>query len=1773
MRIKRKGFGLIVSFILLVSMFLSVLVVPLPIAKASPAYSWSTFTVAASGDDVELLAYTGWSNYTTDGDNLWVHSDEYTTYAWLRFEGLSAITDAGGVIDQIILSMYSGADEGADYEEVPGGYVSVACPMYDWDFELTESNILAADMNPVASFDGDNLSPSGAWYNKTISNSDPRDWYSWTSNFNDVFICYVAGFMQYSPDWTYYRSFTSFDEGHPAKIYVKYHGDHQGYEEVLDYFDVESATYVQTWNNYNYWAIPGTEANYSKSLLIEGTPGAGTNYAVRIHAHYGEGNDSGEDVYLGGNAREDFGDVRFTSDGTTELDYWMERRGAYLVNFTKLSNNPLKDLGDGYWFTSFYNNYSGEDKIYLMIQESAAPETDMNLWSFDRANANTPSSWTDHGAVITGAEAWEDYHREPHSVIFETQAMADAREGGTGTRKWRLYYCGIDDGLLSNGQNYRIGIATAPENDPTNWTREEALNPIYGPNGAYGVADPEAFIKNDEVWMAVALYNGGGASQQEYYTISTDGITNWRDMDDVDLRSVAEGPAVVWGESFIHGNDEQISTLMGYSTGAKAFSIKDGRTFWEYEDNPVMASGGAGAWDEDNSLCTIPKTKDGNYTINGITYLFYFGKLAGDYKIGGATSVDFDGDAYFWVEVEEDLGSNQTIYIHYGNTAETYPFGADQTLMDDTFIFSDHFYGTAINETKWNLPVGGGYDISNSELSLTQLAASRCIVRSVDTFGPNISLEFKARATGNSAALGMDDDAGNNRHIHIVSNIANQANVQNKVGGGAAESSFYAYNVWTLSRVFRHYWEPDEIKYYNEETLKATHNTDIPTTSLYIKNFSPTFNDYNTSIDWTFIRKYIDPEPSPDTWGEEEVGNVTEDTYVATDPDGNVITPDPFDDIDDCEDFVENWDEDYSPVLAISIANIDAVEWVFEGKKRYDFTVIYINVNLTDIDQVGVGFTDEINHFHSVWYDRDANTLTVTSPEDGISGWLHSISQTDINVTAVFHIMFNVPIPDSYDVSAYARIVDTADSGWVTPRWGEDGLSGELYLFNIYNLGGLSTLTKSGTAGRVTGGDIFEIYAADTRTRNIVPVQDFDVRAVPLPEGWQVLGIQLQAAGDEQILLEEVQGWKWWLSTRTENQTIHPTNRKPGGAATNDLTYVSWPFGLKIKANPTTSNGMMGEKQFWRKIEASDNEIVTVQVHAMTPQTTGTTGKILITDDGYVNDLNARVALDSLQVVDLVFAGNGSMRLTDGVAGYIYPATYTGMTWYNFTFVINCTAQNYDMYVDEVLNATDVDFRQKVSGADSVGHITFMDISMAGNFTEFYVDDLWVYTDFDADYGGYAEATMLFKHLQHWSMDFDFFVENGQVYAQGASHTPQRVWDDYQNYGYVELGWDVMLNETYVNDFLVARVNITDGYISGKNDWIKFNVTWYKQGVYIKNDLLYGLFEGYSIYPGGEKDTVGFHWDIWFNRANASTVIGARINTEFYGMSDKSVWWAVWSSKWKPMRTEVSESTIFIDLEDANATIHSAKDVLFVRSKVKVLRNTLAQFSYKVLNIAGLDFVVARDTMSGIDTPPIRDTVVPDILSGFFGSALGGIFSAALKRLGNTLAGFGMGFFSMSIDFIDNVFAALGYPALVSTIFGWMDSLFSSVPTLVGYGITMIGNVFTLINVSASNTLIQLASVVTIWAGMYSTTMDMLNGVMTPGINLWNDLGINSFIQIGAILYPLWLLIMGKDKGMQAVIDHLNGVLNIGSFFLNFILNVGGFFMGLLTGLIGAIRG
>ena len=77
-----------------------------------------------------------------------------------------------------------------------------------------------------------------------------------------------------------------------------------------------SASRAQTDSWLNGW-------KYRKSHTIIGSAGAGFDYQIPFTVHYGNGNDSGRDVYCESYCSEDFSDIRFSSNTGTALDYWI----------------------------------------------------------------------------------------------------------------------------------------------------------------------------------------------------------------------------------------------------------------------------------------------------------------------------------------------------------------------------------------------------------------------------------------------------------------------------------------------------------------------------------------------------------------------------------------------------------------------------------------------------------------------------------------------------------------------------------------------------------------------------------------------------------------------------------------------------------------------------------------------------------------------------------------------------------------------------------------------------------------------------------------------------------------------------------------------------------------------------------------------------------------------------------------------------------------------------------------------------------------------------------------------------------------------------------------------------------------------------------------------------------------------------------------------------------------------------------------------------------
>ena len=117
--------------------------------------------------------------------------------------------------------------------------------------------------------------------------------------------------------------------------------------------------------------------------------------------------------------------------------------------------------------------------------------------------------------------------------------------------------------------------------------------------------------------------------------------------------------------------------------------------------------------------------------------------------------------ANVWVKVSADLGSNQDIYIYYGNSSAT-----NGSNGDNTFDFFDDFEGTSIDTNKWTLR-SGTINVSGSEA----YAIISSPYENMDTSGKvsissdanrGLAMRFNIRRTGNcDTYVSLAEDASN----------------------------------------------------------------------------------------------------------------------------------------------------------------------------------------------------------------------------------------------------------------------------------------------------------------------------------------------------------------------------------------------------------------------------------------------------------------------------------------------------------------------------------------------------------------------------------------------------------------------------------------------------------------------------------------------------------------------------------------------------------------------------------------------------------------------------------------------------------------------------------------------------------------------------------------------------------------------------------------------------------------------------------------------------
>jgi len=226
-------------------------------------------------------------------------------------------------------------------------------------------------------------------------------------------------------------------------------------------------------------------------------------------------------------------------------------------------------------------------------------------------------------------------------------------------------------------------------------------------------------------------------------------------------------------------------------------------------------------------------------------------------------------EAKVWVRVPSiPANGNTSFYMHYGN-----PDAEDASDGENTFNFFDDFEGTEIDTNKWDVYESSGVEVSDGCCIITCVGDDVYTgIKGKTSFGFGYALRAKSKAdeynSGRAWAGWADNQSGK---YNSARTLYDSDGCGYYTWNGGTKYFLHAVTLDTEFHVFdiiRISTDKLVFRYDGANEYTETNSSYIPDESL-----SPHFVNRSygrkTTIDWVFVRKYADPEPSVSVGSEE----------------------------------------------------------------------------------------------------------------------------------------------------------------------------------------------------------------------------------------------------------------------------------------------------------------------------------------------------------------------------------------------------------------------------------------------------------------------------------------------------------------------------------------------------------------------------------------------------------------------------------------------------------------------------------------------------------------------------------------------------------------------------------------------------------------------------------------------------------------------------------------------------------------------------------------
>lgn len=1473
--------------------------------------------------------------------------------------------------------------------------------------------------------------------------------------------------------------------------------------------------------------------SYRKSHVLTPATGAGTGYQVKIIVNWGYGDDSGGNVYLDMHGQGDFDDIRFTTDdGTTQLDYFME---SYAQSQSAL-----------FWVEIPSDLSSSEQTIYLY---------------YENATCSTTSSGTDtfpdlfeHFDGDSLPSGWSDWYTEYGSyTVSGSQLRLLGYVGGAGTMQSRSVKT---DATFPTNKGLMARITTL----------------VYSDRHSYewGVSDGPQYESPSPTERAITKTNSAGTVQ--YWEVENDDAgTNTATAYDVpiviqicrttNLAHFYKDGVLNWSTTS-NVPDESLPVYFGLFRGAAVAPVAEKLYVdWVAMRNWVWEEPGHGAWGDaeenpDNppppilwlspwqrrKHCVIPQV-DGAGTNYQINFTVHYGSGAdSDFHLylNETSQEDFDdlratasdgetlwdiwdefnypGDnCTLWVELRGNLTLGDVgFYIYYDNPAASGVFNGTDTMIawdnfDDGYTELDP-PKTVRNWTVWDQD---GTDILRVETNPSGRAGMGLHYKD-DATGPQVKIKNQYMAGGtyqpgvNVHFWFYGDVTPGTHHIGMTSSGSSEA----VLGVDSQGEAYHWYNFigWnahtpdlTLSPEDTWY----QLKQYNYKApaskCKTWSNKDG---LMHLGGLDAEGDGYNV---WSTSGGYL-----------LGTGYWIDEFFISKyhpDAEGMNFYWGPE------ESFMTLGDveiEDAYLIYEDSVLN----RWVFANDIYYSFTGSYNHLEGWDsIDQVGIRFNDSYTQVE-VRYDFSSDNFYQVSGEE--ITWMQRGSTTildESNIQVTWKLYFRENTVDKFNIDIFSWMNDTdgGDSSWL--------LASDDY-FHLYNLGQMIRREKVGTGGMRTGGGNLEAWVGGSY--NPADIFEENFRGGYFYPYW----VEFEP-GDNDVSIA----------------TDHFYDDSQGKGIPFESDFWSAKILAKDTVYPVSLTGRHGEQNENFSAQTMIRFSTNVTSHTWV-QYVGTQAMMFHVLFGYGTDWD-------------------HIHCTDYASIYNTTVMYSPNQWYNLTVFIDVTNSEYDVFLDDALIADDMQWVDTNQG-DIPLEIRYKSQEHGTERTT-WIDYIQCWRSEKTGFGGTMTTYSYMKNFQHAHLLYGTVIPIGDWVLNEWENRGYE--DDFWFYWGVEYGhgWVSKATGEYGREWVDGwgcNITILDATLGGQDNWIRINIAWYEGSTFVREDELYTFWEGFG--ETGLQSEVQSDWfrlwvDLWVDNENASRVVGGRLNSYYYGMHDSATPWLLifpWEdNKWGPMGEEISHSSFKTTLHDANGNPISAKELKLMRLKQIIHTSDSMTLQLWTQNYEITDMRYNGQFMEGIDTPIFQETRIPTMPSTGFWAFIIKSLSALGNMIAHSLGAGALSLWTVFVSFLDTIAGWMGYPLAFTNLLSYLTNFWNWMVTGTVWLTTMLTGMMDMLTSGMSKFLTVITYLFS-YATLYITyTRDLFDGAWGGATNLWDTFGGTTWLILGCIFYPIYLLWLADTQGDEAAIAHIKMVLDIFSFLISLFIR----FIEMVMNIIGRI--